>query len=64
MTADIRALVVALKDHASAEPEKYDQERISRWSQWACGVASGLDPFENGFFEGLAAQGSKPSTQD
>ena len=37
-----------------------DRAEISRWSQWACGVASGLDPFENGCFVGLAPQGSKP----
>jgi hydroxymethylglutaryl-CoA reductase (NADPH) len=61
---EIRTLVSALKERASADPGKYDQEAVSRWSHWACGVASRFDPFENGYFKGLAAHGSEAAAKD
>jgi hypothetical protein len=61
---DTRALIAELTERASAEHGKYEDEAVSRWTEWASAVASGFDQFENGYFEGLAPHGSKPVVQD
>jgi len=54
------ALLVIGQDRRRQLPH---HRQLSRWSDWASAVASGFDPFENGYFQGLAPKGSEPAAR-
>jgi len=58
--AEIRALVAELRQRMLTDPARYDREAVALWSDWALGVALTADPFENGYFKGMAPRSPGP----
>ena len=53
---EIRELVRVLNEKIASEGGRYDRTAVLRWCDWALGIAASLDPFENGYFDGLISK--------